>query len=235
MKQIMSRSIHLIFLAILFSSCNKTLEELLNKEILLLNYNIGNDSYVTKKYSNILTPDEYGHCYSDDSVFYFKLFGTILEGIDINQYELLYIHPGKPILNKRYPLINLCDINPENLKDGCWLRIIETPYFYERMDTLTLPKEIRKERGIIRTDKSQGYIIFTKIDIEINEDNYISGAIEGKFEIEVEGKNLCYPEMQTHISFTNGTFKSKTYCYNKRLSQFDISPSNIIKSICIYK
>lgn len=124
------------------------------------------------------------------------------EQTGVHLIELSARFPEQPQLGKKYPLMNLCDIDWDNLPETvCWARLICAPEIGE--DT-RFPEETHNRLAVIRTDRSSGYIIFDEINMTSNDG--LVGTVSGRFEFVAEGENDCYPEIKMKVSVTNGLF-----------------------------
>lgn len=87
------------------------------------------------------------------------------------------------------------------IEDFCVATIESYPYLYEcGADTSLLPKEIRKKKIAIRTNKANGFIEFTHLDI-------VNGTIHGNFEFEAEGAGRLIPEASSKLLVSKGHFE----------------------------
>lgn len=170
-------------------------------------------------------------CYFDDKEFLFSFQSNLTDDTGKRYLmEMVFVMQGYPETGKKYPLVNLRDIEPLELMEGCWFKIFDFSYFHELCDTLLLPAEVRSKQALIRIDRSRGHIIFSELDVQRSGVEF-TGFVKGTFELEAQGENSCYPEATTSLDITDGKFACRVYSYGSHLrSGFpDFYPS------CVYE
>lgn len=130
----------------------------------------------------------------------------VMEKTDVFQIEIRTKISGSVEFGKKYPLMNLCDIDPDNVPGNvCWIQLICLP----RIGNGTqYPEELRNHQAVVRTDKSAGYVVFD--DFEYSSSDKDRGTVHGHFEVVAEGENACYPEIKVKTS-VKGSFSYSVY------------------------
>lgn len=187
----------------LFAGCKKSdLEKIIFKNSFQCYIN-GRECYSDVKNTNPYA--DFVYRYNKES----KNFNLVFYNYQINEKNSsnsYRLHLGLcthllPEIGKEYEMINDDSLHRFVFeKDACWVSFTYLTPFYNYMDTIQLPKKIRKLNSAVRSKKIKGYLVFDEIDQK-------KSILSGRFNFNFEGVNECYPESKVKFSVTNGKFK----------------------------
>lgn len=218
MKQINIILIWSYLIIFLFTSCKKNIIEIFPPNKSFVECVINGQKVRGEGIKNLFEQVDNAHMnyyYNDKDTFTFnidKIVGVSSVEKDKRNYNICIsvCLNTLPVLGRKYHLSEYGNKQiPYEFIDNSFLAKINLfPYIYEYADTLDLPKEIRKKQLSIVTDKADGYIEFTKIDVE-------NRNISGKFEFEAEATSKYLPNVLIKLFVKEGIFEGYHLPYNK--------------------